>query len=213
MNESTPKDYAVQIRIKNNWLLARMRAAGFSSVNQLAKASGLNATVIGKYLNLKRAPMSRAFGREGQWTKTVQRMAETLKCMPEDLFPPQHIDAPLKRNTAEIALGVDELPALLAQAPAMVLGPDAALDRAQAEAAIVQQLAALSAREERIIRLRFGFNGPVQTCLEIAAAAGLSTTRVQQIERKALEKLQHPSRAGALRTAADTFAAQADGAL
>ena len=42
------KDYAVQIRIKNNWFLQRMHAAGFEKAADLSRASGIARSQIGQ---------------------------------------------------------------------------------------------------------------------------------------------------------------------
>ncbi|MEE4195709.1 MAG: sigma-70 family RNA polymerase sigma factor [Anaerolineae bacterium] len=61
-------------------------------------------------------------------------------------------------------------------------------------------LATLPAREERILRLRFGLeNGRVYTLEEVGKKFGLTRERIRQIEGKALCRLRHPRRARKLR--------------
>ena len=63
-----------------------------------------------------------------------------------------------------------------------------------------QVLATLSAREARIIRLRFGLeNGHPYTLEEVGHKFGLTRERIRQIEGKALRRLRHPYRARLLR--------------
>lgn len=64
-------------------------------------------------------------------------------------------------------------------------------------AAITRQvLATLTAREEWVIRMRFGVGEATDHTLEdVAAELGVSRERVRQIEARALRKLQHPDRA------------------
>ena len=53
----------------------------------------------------------------------------------------------------------------------------------------------LDEREQLIIRLRFGFvDGVCHTLDDIGAYLGLTRERVRQLEKRALEKLRHPSR-------------------
>lgn len=63
-----------------------------------------------------------------------------------------------------------------------------------------QVLADLSPREARILRLRFGLtSGRSYTLKEIGQKFGLTRERIRQIEKEALAKLRHPSRARQLR--------------
>lgn len=59
-------------------------------------------------------------------------------------------------------------------------------------------LLALSPREERVLRLRFGFNCPEHTLDQVAEDLAVSRERVRQIEAKALRKLRHPSQSRSL---------------
>jgi len=59
----------------------------------------------------------------------------------------------------------------------------------------------LSPREERIIRMRFGFeDGNQRTLEEVGQAFAVTRERIRQIEAKALRKLRHPSRSSHVRT-------------
>ena len=52
-----------------------------------------------------------------------------------------------------------------------------------------------TAREEAIIRMRFGMNGAGECTLEeVARTLAISRERIRQIEAKVLRKLRHPSR-------------------
>jgi RNA polymerase primary sigma factor len=61
-------------------------------------------------------------------------------------------------------------------------------------------LATLTAREARILRLRFGLqDGRMYTLEEIGQKFGLTRERIRQIEHKALHRLRHPRRSRRLR--------------
>ena len=51
-------------------------------------------------------------------------------------------------------------------------------------------LSVLSPRERSILRARFGLDGEEQSIRQIAERLGLSTSRVRDIERRALRKLR-----------------------
>lgn len=58
----------------------------------------------------------------------------------------------------------------------------------------------LTDREEKVLRMRFGFNdGTVKTLEQVGHEFGVTRERIRQIEAKALRKLRHPSRSKQLR--------------
>ena len=57
-----------------------------------------------------------------------------------------------------------------------------------------KSLESLSAREQRVIAIRFGLDGQGDRTLdEVGAVLGLTKERIRQIEKEALAKLRHPS--------------------
>jgi RNA polymerase primary sigma factor len=65
-------------------------------------------------------------------------------------------------------------------------------------------LAALTPREERILRLRFGIGmNTDHTLEEVGRQFSVTRERIRQIEAKALRKLKHPSRSRILRSFLD----------
>jgi RNA polymerase primary sigma factor len=61
-------------------------------------------------------------------------------------------------------------------------------------------LASLTARERRVLQLRFGLeDGRSRTLEEVGREFGVTRERIRQIEAKALRKLRHPSRSKKLR--------------
>jgi RNA polymerase primary sigma factor len=65
-------------------------------------------------------------------------------------------------------------------------------------------LAMLTAREERVLRMRFGIGmNSDHTLEEVGQQFSVTRERIRQIEAKALRKLKHPSRSRVLRTLLD----------
>ncbi|MDD5542727.1 MAG: RNA polymerase sigma factor RpoD [Acidobacteriia bacterium] len=66
-------------------------------------------------------------------------------------------------------------------------------------------LGTLSAREERVIKMRFGLeDGSEHTLEEVGHSFAVTRERIRQIEAKALRKLRHPSRSKKLRAFLDS---------
>ena len=73
------------------------------------------------------------------------------------------------------------------------------MDRMRREA-VEEALSSLKEREQKVIRLRFGLDdGRPRTLEEVGAAFGVTRERIRQIEKNALRRMSHPSRAGRLR--------------
>jgi RNA polymerase primary sigma factor len=78
--------------------------------------------------------------------------------------------------------------------------PSDAAVRANMRAAIDEALDALSPREAKVLRMRFGIDTASDYTLEeLSKQFDLSRERIRQIESKAMRKLKHPSRADKLR--------------
>ena len=74
---------------------------------------------------------------------------------------------------------------------------------------MTETLASLTAREERVLRLRFGlgpkhlFDITEKTLEEVGQKFLVTRERIRQIESKALRKLRHPSRSKKLKSFLD----------
>lgn len=64
---------------------------------------------------------------------------------------------------------------------------------------IANMLSNLKPREEEIMRLRYGFDGPEQTLEQVGNKFNITRERVRQIETKVIRKLRHPSKSKTLK--------------
>ena len=64
-------------------------------------------------------------------------------------------------------------------------------------------LSSLKAREERVLRMRFGIGVKDHTLEEVGNVFNINKEPIRQIEAKALRKLKHPSRSRKLRSFLD----------
>jgi RNA polymerase primary sigma factor len=82
----------------------------------------------------------------------------------------------------------------------MAASPADAAVHANLRAAIDEALDALSPREAKVLRMRFGIDTPSDFTLdELGKQFDVTRERIRQIESKAMRKLMHPSRADKLR--------------
>jgi RNA polymerase primary sigma factor len=80
-----------------------------------------------------------------------------------------------------------------------VLPIDAAIET-DLRMAVAHALGSLTAREERVLRMRFGIGmNTDHTLEEVGQQFSVTRERIRQIEAKALRKLKHPSRSRNLR--------------
>jgi len=81
-----------------------------------------------------------------------------------------------------------------------VISPSEAAMNLSLKEKMASMLLKLSPREERIIRMRFGFeDGNQRTLEEVGQVFAVTRERIRQIEAKALRKLRHPSRSHLVR--------------
>ena len=81
-----------------------------------------------------------------------------------------------------------------------VISPSEAAMNLSLKENMASVLRKLSPREERILRMRFGFeDGNPRTLEEVGQVFAVTRERIRQIEAKALRKLRHPSRSSLVR--------------
>lgn len=177
-------DYLVQIKIKNGPFMRALKRAGFSSVYHLSKKCGVDAGTIGRYANLRMRPLD----RYGEFKKAVIKISEVLNTMPSNLFPRQHLELPLPKNTAEFEATADELLRIdTIKNPLHLLEKNKVTDILQDE-----MKKRLNPIDHEVINHYFGLNGEVpKTLKEIGHIYGVQQERIRQRTGKALRKMRH----------------------
>ena len=64
---------------------------------------------------------------------------------------------------------------------------------------VASALSKLTPKEERVLRLRYGFDGRERTLEEVGTEFHVTRERIRQIEAKALRRLRHPSKSKVLK--------------
>lgn len=191
------KDFRVSVRVRNNRLLERREALGFTQA-QLAAAAGVCLEQYGQLERMSSTPLSKAApGTDSctgtPWRRAALNVAMFYECSPEDLWPDEILA--VKKTASEICASADELVAIAAPAKT----PEEGFAAAELADRMRAALATLTPREERVLRRMFGIGLPAGTLEEVGADYGVSREHIRMIGARALRKLRHPSRASALK--------------
>lgn len=188
---SSQKDYRIDVKVRNNWLLKKIEDAGYDSVNQFCKAHKLCPTRVGKFINLKETPIN----ENGQWRFVFKKIADALRCLPDQICPPQHLRSALRKNSASFDAGIDEVAGFLTGAYEDARPALEKIISDEARETLYECMSHLTPREERVIRARFGMtnDGKERTLAEAAKELDVTRERLRQIEIKALRKLRLPT--------------------
>lgn len=178
------KDYILQVRVKNGPMLRAMRSSGVYNAAELSRLSGVSNTEVGKYLNLGRSPLD----RQGNWNKSISKIAEALGTMPEDLFPPQHLHEVLKTNKGEVEASLDDIQAFIGLASDGT--PETHMLETEDTEFLRTAVESLSPRYAKVLALRFGLDGPPVSFEEVGREVGCSQERARQISEVALRHMR-----------------------
>ena len=190
---SSNKDYLLKVKIQNNKIVSLMKERGIINAAQLARDAGISQSRVGDFLNMTASPFSRKANEGGSnlWAPAVEKIAASLGVKPEEMFNEQQMSNPLLTNKAERALSREDMESLC---PLMIGGSDPilAIEDEEEKKIISKGLECLSPREKRVIKGRFGFDGPLLTFKDLGKELEISISRIMQIEAKALRKLRMP---------------------
>lgn len=192
------KDIRVDMKFKNNLILARMEMMGLKTVSELSRATGIDNGTLGRFVNMKAIP----FTKKDVWRGTVLKLSDFFKCLPEELFSELQQENALEENRTHVEMHFCEVQAMLIAQNAPLLEPPAVAEVHELNAILEQALSSLDPRSQEILRARFGLDGPEMTLQEVGEKFGVSRARIGQIERKALRQMRNPSRSKLLREAA-----------
>ena len=177
------KDYLVTVTVKNNIFLKAMEENGFKTAVSLSRASGVSPGTIGDYLNLKQTPL----GRNG-FKQSILLISKTLKRLPEDLFPPQHLEKGLNTNKVHAEVCFEEFKELLGQKT-----PEQLLEFKEMKNKVHLALSQVKGRDRKVLEYRFGFtDGKEKTLKQCGVEFGINQERVRQIEARGLRFLRKP---------------------
>jgi RNA polymerase sigma factor (sigma-70 family) len=192
-------DLRIEVRFKNAVLVkaieeafAHLRKASYRGNPGILRAAanlmGVRYPVLQDYCNLKLDPRDRS----RDFKPSALAIAEALGAPASVLFPDHLYAGKFGRNLVADCDG--ELLAL-SSPEARRLVSEEGPDQEATWNAIQKALSTLTPREEKVLKMRFGLDGYEQSSsAEVGAELGVTRTRIQQIQNKAMGKLRHPVR-------------------
>ncbi|HEY4508946.1 MAG TPA: sigma factor-like helix-turn-helix DNA-binding protein [Candidatus Paceibacterota bacterium] len=204
------KEIRLEIKPRNNLVLTKMEEAGIKTVAELCRKFHLGQSPVGDLINMKASPLLKGSTPDTPiWRRAVTTLARRFKCLPEDLFPESIVELQATpRFHLEVSIG--DLKMMGGRVPTALevnASPEFALVKKRVEDSVYRMLETLTPREEKVIKLRFGFDGEDEHTLEeVAGLLAVKRERVRMIEAKALRRLRHPSRSVTLKPLADELA-------
>ena len=185
-------DYRVKILIRNERLLSAIEKAGYPSARQCSIVNGYPSIKIGQLVSGSRKPLDTKTGKPTKFCKEVLKI---LGKNIEDCFTPRQLQG-FKKSSYQIKVDEKELKQLVSYHKNE---GDTFLE-ADLDKKITQVLSIrLTPREEKVIRMHYGLGRYKEhSIIEISEHFGVSRSRMDQILKNAIIKLQHPVTKGLL---------------
>jgi lambda repressor-like predicted transcriptional regulator len=174
-------DINLKVTLRNARILRAMRAAGITSLAELARrVPDASYGVIQAITAFRYRPVDQF----GEWTSAAIGIATALHVDPSDLWPNHLREIETKSNVVAFDMTLDQFAAVASSHDRL-----AELDQVR------NRMATLSPRERLVIEMRYGLNGNgTHTLEEIGTELGIGKERVRQFEMLAFRKMKSPAR-------------------
>jgi len=180
------KDYRIKISIRNDRLLSAIEKAGYKSARQFALHNAMEPEKVCRIIRGAEKPID----KHGNITKICSEILSLLNKTLKECFTDRQLEG-FKNTTFETKIEEKDLKKLINPIKShevKVIEKDVQLSLNE----IFSKY--LTAREEKILRMRFGIGlNTNHTYEEIGLEFSLARERVRQIEKRALGKLKHPN--------------------
>ena len=191
-------EYRIKISVRNNLILKAIEDAGYESVAHFCRSNDITLARMHNMISLKIPPI----GKQGEFCKVAKQTMEALCLCPTDLWTSEQLNMGISTNSREFSVEEDELFKLMTGGINNALDvddPEKQIQHTYLKNSLNKAVASLTPREEEVLRLRFGLDdGDELTLEEVGHHFDVSRERIRQMERKAIRKLRHPSRADRL---------------
>ena len=188
-------DYRVTVTVKNARILKAMEKAGFKTIVELSRASGLHLSSIYDLLGMKKAPMGRGVGvrkesgKPLKWTMTAQTLAATLKTPVEKLFSETQRDPSGMITKKSVDVTEADIKGYISSQSYDAPQIESDIERVDLLKKLILQ-AKLTPLENTLLVRRF-FND--ETLEEIAKDHSVCKERIRQRINKAMRKIGSPA--------------------
>ncbi|TAK95258.1 sigma-70 family RNA polymerase sigma factor [Patescibacteria group bacterium] len=179
------REARIEARVKNNVLYQAIYGLGISAAD-FCHQTGFPLNKLYAFICLRCSPYS----KRGGFTPQAEQLANLIGIPPEELFPCWLYQ--LEKTRASMEISLNELPPgfrplLIEEATS----PEQEVITRELVSKLPDLLGKLEARQQTIIRLRFGLGGEEpKTLEETGKIVNLSRERIRDIEKKALRKLE-----------------------
>lgn len=181
---TTPKDYRVTVKVRNNRILKAITEAGGEPGPKWCAANGLLYTGINNLINMLESPRR----KDGDLTKQAESLCLAVAKLPEELWSDEQLN-PLDRNSSEVEMSYEQVIEMLPQEQSYYLQDFSAIEKEESAQIMSDILDTLSEQEAKVLRMRYYQD---MTLNEVARSFGLTSERIRQVENRALRKLRHP---------------------
>jgi RNA polymerase sigma factor (sigma-70 family) len=206
MDDEFVNEYRVKVTVKNNLILTAIEKAGYKSPAAFCREAGMTQTALGNLISMRNPPITAI----GEFSEGAKKLMEFLCLAPTDLWTSEQLTLRLRHNSVERDMNLDGMRAALGvnAEEAMLLiasTPEEVMEEKDIQNLIEEQLASITPKEERVLRMRYGIGCAEHTLEEVGKALDLTRERIRQIENKAIRKLKHPQRAVVLKQLTDGY--------
>ena len=195
--------YLIKVSIRNNLIIKAIHTAGYKNVSHFCRQNELEKTQIAALISLRTPPLT----QDGEFRVVAKALMEGLCALPTELWTSEQLTMTLGRNTSTKEVDLDAMLSVLGTNAEEALqlmqpaSPDEELEGKQTVETFNQILQTLGPKEEKVLRMRFGFGCEEHTLEEIGRKLDVTKERIRQIEARALRKMKHPSRTVVMRGA------------
>lgn len=199
------KDVRVDVSLRNNLILRAMEERGIKNVAALCRHAGIPGMQahVGLVVNMKLLPYTVPSSGGIRWRPWVEKIATALGLPPESLFSENQLEEPFEKNRIHLEEESEKVRAMLTAGEHYAL-PDALVEKKELLRALKAGLCKLRPQETKVLVLYFGLDGVEGRSFEDVGkllTPPRTRTRVQQIEARAIKKLQMPHHAQPLKEA------------